>query len=105
MHQYQERDGEEDRKPCGKTCVKVESVGLKEDDALDRTKWKNDIQYHSGNPRWWEKPEEKKTIILFLHNNVSYIIIRHSVASKLCTIQITHAKISQSRFISRLHAA
>ena len=23
---------------------------LKEEDVLDRTKWKNDIQYHSGDP-------------------------------------------------------
>ena len=29
----------------------MESVGLKEEDVLDRTKWKNDIQYHSGDPR------------------------------------------------------
>ena len=28
-----------------------ESVGLKEEDVLDRTKWKNDIQYHSSDPR------------------------------------------------------
>ena len=34
----------------------MESVELKEEDALDRTKWKNDIQYHSGDPRWWDKP-------------------------------------------------
>ena len=38
----------------------VESVRLKEEYVLDRTKWKNDIQNHSGDPRWWEKPEEKK---------------------------------------------
>ena len=30
MHQYLERDGKEDRKPGGKTCVKYESAGLKE---------------------------------------------------------------------------
>ena len=31
MHQYQERDGEKDRKQGGKICVKdMESVGLKE---------------------------------------------------------------------------
>ena len=29
----------------------MERVGLKEEDALDRTKCKNDIQYHSGDPR------------------------------------------------------
>ena len=38
----------------------MESLGLKEEDALDRTKWKNDIQYHSGDPRGWKMPEEKK---------------------------------------------
>ena len=38
----------------------MESVGLKEEDALDRTKWKNDIHNHSGDPRLWEKPEEGK---------------------------------------------
>ena len=38
----------EGRKPGGKT---MENVGLKEEDALDRTKWKNDIQYHSGDSR------------------------------------------------------
>ena len=51
MHKYQERDGEEDRKPSGKTCVNMKRVGLKEEDALDRTKWKNNIQYHSGYSR------------------------------------------------------
>ena len=40
------------------------SVGLKEEDAMARTKWKNDMHDHSGNPRRWEKPEEKKLIIL-----------------------------------------
>ncbi len=62
MHQYQERDGEENRTPGGKTRVKDIWKGLKEEDALDRTKWENDIQYHSGDPRRREKPEEKKKI-------------------------------------------
>ena len=37
MHQYQERDGVEDRKPGGKTRVKkdMESVGLKVDKVED----------------------------------------------------------------------
>ena len=63
MHQHQERDEDEDRKPGGKTRVKaifMERLGLKEEDVLDRTKWKNDIQNHSGDLRWWEEPEEKK---------------------------------------------
>ena len=53
MHQDKERDGEEDRKPGGKTRIKVsmESVGLEEEDTLDRTKWKNDIQNYSSEPR------------------------------------------------------
>ena len=29
----------------------MESVGLKEEDALDWTKWKNDIHNHFGDPR------------------------------------------------------
>ena len=29
----------------------MESVGLKEDDELDRAKWKNDIHNHSGDSR------------------------------------------------------
>ena len=36
------------------------SVGLKEEDVLDRTMWKNDIQYHSGGPRWWETLRRRK---------------------------------------------
>ena len=39
----------------------MESVGLEEDDARDRAKRKNDIQYHSGDPRLLGKPEEKKS--------------------------------------------
>ena len=35
----------------------MENVGLYDEDALDRTKWKRDIHNHS---RRWEKPEEKK---------------------------------------------
>ena len=37
-----------------------ESVGLKEEDVLDRTKCKNVIHKYSGDPRWWKKPEEKE---------------------------------------------
>ena len=29
----------------------MKSVALKEVDAPERTKWENDIQYHSGDPR------------------------------------------------------
>ena len=29
----------------------MESVGLTEEDVLDRIKWKNDIQNYSGDPR------------------------------------------------------
>ena len=38
-------------------------MGLKEKDALDRTKWKNDIHNHSGDPRLRVKPKEKKEYI------------------------------------------
>ena len=38
----------------------VESVGSKEEDVLGRTRWKYDVQNHSGDPRWLEKPDEKK---------------------------------------------
>ena len=51
-YRYQERDGEYDRKTGGKTRKRdMESVVLKADDELDRTKRKNDIQYDSGDPR------------------------------------------------------
>ena len=41
--------------------IYMESVRLKEEDVgmiLDRAKWKNDIQNNSGDPRWWQKPDE-----------------------------------------------
>ena len=34
----------------------MESVGLNDEDVLYGTKWKNDIQSHSRDPRWWENP-------------------------------------------------
>ena len=40
----------------------MESVGLKEEDARERTKWKNHIQFHSSDPRLWEKPKEEKLL-------------------------------------------
>ena len=46
---HQERDGEEDRKPGGKTRVKdIWKVWVKGGRRIDRTKCKNDIQYHSA---------------------------------------------------------
>ena len=54
MERKAERDGEEDRKPCGKTRVKEiygKCVVIKEEDVLDRTKWKNDIQNDFGDSR------------------------------------------------------
>ena len=42
------------RQKCGwkDSCKRdTENVRLKKEDALDRTKWKDDIQYHSGDPR------------------------------------------------------
>ena len=47
-----------ERKPGGKTRVK-EIWELKEEDVLDRTKWKGDIPNHSGDPRLWEKRENR----------------------------------------------
>ena len=44
----------------------MESVGLKEEDALDRTNWKNDIQYHSVDPRWLEQLNKLTQPISFL---------------------------------------
>ena len=44
-----QRDGEEDRKPGGKTRVK-EIRELKEEDVLDRTKWKGDIPNQPDDP-------------------------------------------------------
>ena len=38
----------------------MESVGRKEEDVLDRTKWKNDIHNHSGDP--WKNHEKKNDI-------------------------------------------
>ena len=45
-------------KPRWKDSCKrdMESVGLKDEEVLDKTMWKNDIQNHFGDPRWWEKP-------------------------------------------------
>ena len=40
----------------------VESVELMEEDTLDRTKWNDDIQYHSGDLIWCEMREKKKNI-------------------------------------------
>ena len=64
-HGWTAGDGEQNRHCRWKDSWKrdMESVRLKEEDVLDRTKWKNDIQYHSGDhrkPRWWEQPEETK---------------------------------------------
>ena len=42
----------------------MENVVLKEEDVPDRTKWKNDIQNRSGDPRWREKPEEKESFLI-----------------------------------------
>ena len=54
MHPFQERDGEVDRKPSGKTRVsnKHGKCGCHEvgQYVLDGTKWNNAIQNHSGDP-------------------------------------------------------
>ena len=54
MHQYQEIDRQEARTPGGKNIIlhrDTESVALKEEDVRDRTKWRNDIHHHSGDPK------------------------------------------------------
>ena len=38
----------------------MQTVGLREGDEGDRAYWKETINNHSGDPRWREKPEEKK---------------------------------------------
>ena len=38
----------------------MQNVGLREGDEGDRAYWKETINNHSGDPRWREKPEEKK---------------------------------------------
>ena len=55
---------EEDRQnrwkdSCKKRCGEC---GLKEEDALDRTKWKNDIQCHSSDPRRWEHRSSRRRV-------------------------------------------
>ena len=53
MHQYSEINGEEYRKPGGKTHIIeiLNNTGLRVEDVLDRAKWKTYIQNHSGDPR------------------------------------------------------
>ena len=41
----------------------MESEWLKYEDAIDRTRWKNYIQYSSDDPRWWGHPEEKEKMM------------------------------------------
>ena len=45
----------------------MESVGLKEEDVLDRTKWNNDIRNHSGDHICWEIPAEKSNGNVYLY--------------------------------------
>ena len=45
----------------------MQTVGLREGDAGDRAYWKEMINNHSGDPRWREKPEEKKKKKMMLH--------------------------------------
>ena len=51
-------NGKEGRKTGDQGDRDMESVGLKEEDALERTRWKNHIHYHCGDSRW-EKPQEE----------------------------------------------
>ena len=56
MHQYQERDGEEDRKPCGKTRVKEIWKVWRQEGQSGRMIF-NTIP---ATPDAGKKPEEKK---------------------------------------------
>ena len=68
-----------------KRCM--ESVGLKED-VLDRTKWKNVIHNHSGDPRRWGKPGEKKMKKSTYCHDIYTIILLTSVAVRKLQIAI-----------------
>ena len=62
----------------------MQTVGLREGDEGDRAYWKETINNHSGDPRWREKPEEKKkkkiTVIqqwyAILYIRCIYLILR-----------------------------
>ena len=41
----------------------MESLRLKVEDVMDRTKWKSEIHKQSGDPRWQEKPKKKNKIM------------------------------------------
>ena len=61
----------------------MKSVGLKEEDVLDRTKWKNDIQNFSATPDDGGKPGEKKKImVIVLPEHISRR--RHQPARRIC---------------------
>ena len=48
----------------GKTCViDTESVGLKVENVVGKTKWKIEIKNDSDDPRLWEKPTKKMELI------------------------------------------
>ena len=66
MRQCQERDEEKDSKPDGKSHVKyLKSLALmeEEEEALDRTKWKNYIPIPFRRPQMMGNPEEKNNLI------------------------------------------
>ena len=60
----QERDRKETERQKNKwtyLCNRdMESMGLKVEDEMDRTKWEKEVQNHSGDTRRREKPEKKK---------------------------------------------
>ena len=49
---------------CDRKTRVEDWCGLKEEEVLVRTKWMNNIQYHSGDRGRWEKAEKKKKEIL-----------------------------------------
>ena len=57
MHQYQERNAEDDQKTRRKASCKtdMESVGLKVEDVLERTMWKREIKKTFREPQMMGK--------------------------------------------------
>ena len=74
-------------------------VGLKEEEGvrvLDRTKWKKNIPYHSGDPRWWEKSEEKKMSFHWgqLINRSALFHCRH-VDGRILTMKVDEGSVAE----------
>ena len=60
-------------------CVQkrcMETVGLKAGEEGNRAHWRARINNHTGDPRWWEKPEMKKKMSInsakYIHISISF---------------------------------